>query len=537
MLQDLRTNLKITSISTRLTNLQHEGTKLLEGLGLQPPTPDHTHKKKGKSRARRTESLSASELAIKQILAKLQRIFNDYKKAVERRRVSPSPQPVTSPPSVKSPSPGHVAIIRRKSDLKSPPPKYQKTASPKQVSKQTSLDVKPVNELSTPVIRIRANTGEETKKEKRISAVLQRVVTLNQQSTREDAHALRELGTTFGHRPRSRTADPVIRSPDLPHKKVSPVHHSKQVNGVPVSSHEPSGQSVSKDSSDLAVSVPVSKDSSDLAVSAPASELSTSVKVPTSKSMSESLESSTGVVLRKRSQTAAESVPLRKRGGGLSRVERREKINAIRQIFESNSLASALSSTTTTESKRTSRDKSKMETSEGEANLKDSLSTKRESVDSNTPVTAQSYPEQSLVSTDIKDTAPSNPEQTSVSTDLKDTAPSNPEQTSVSTDHNDAAQSTPSEQDSKQKEVFEDPRPSLSPTVLVSPPPEFRPRLQTAPTVYRAVLKEHRPAKQRVIPINMEPVQPITPPLVKVEPSDEQSVVSPVCIEVATHNA
>ena len=502
MLQDLRTNLKITSISTRLTNLQHEGTKLLEGLGLQPPTPDHTHKKKGKSRARRTESLSASELAIKQILAKLQRIFNDYKKAVERRRVSPSPQPLTSPPSVKSPSPGQVAIIRRKSDLKSPPPKYQKTSSPKRVSKQTSLDVKPLNELSTPVIRIRANTGEETKKEKRISAVLQRVVTLNQQSTREDAHALRELGTTFGHRPRSRTADPVIRSPDLPHKKVSPVHHSKQVNGVSVSPCEPSGQSVSKDSSDLAVS-------------APASELSTSVKAPTSKSMSESLESSTGVVLRKRSQTAAESVPLRKRGGGLSRVERREKINAIRQIFELNSLASALSSTTT-ESKRTSRDKSKMETSEGEANLTDSFSTKRESVDSNTPVTAQSYPEQSLVSTDIKDTAPANPEQVSASTDLKDTA-----------------QSTPSEQD---KEVFEDPRP-LSPTVLVSPPPEFRPRLQTAPTVYRAVLKEHRPAKQRVIPINMEPVQPITPPLVKVEPSDEQSVVSPVCIDVATHNA
>ena len=337
--QDLPTHLKITSVSTRLVNLQHEGRQLLEQLGISH-TPDHAPKGRRRSRARRTESASASELAIKQMLATLQKDFNTYKKAVERRMISSSPQPPNlkqerggeivrrspqspnpksvkggeivrqspQPPNSKSAKGGEIVrrspqppnpksvkggeiviqspqppkpksakggeIVRSKSDLKAPPSKYHNdnknvTKNEKKSEQKTSED----DLLNVPVLRARANTGEAIKTKKRSSAVLQRIAALNQKSTKEDAVALKEFGTTFAPRPRANTADPTLSpsKPSLPRKAELP----KQPD-------PPQPQ----------------------------------------------------VVLRGRSPTDVDSVPLRKKGGGVTRTERKDKINAIRKIFE-----------------------------------------------------------------------------------------------------------------------------------------------------------------------------------------------------------
>ncbi len=331
--QDLPTHIKITSVSTRLVNLQHEGRQLLEHLGIgHAHTPDHAHKGRGRSRAKRSESASASELAIKQMLATLQKDFNVYKKSVERRIISPSPQPPNSrggeitrlspqppnprgseiarlspqppnprgsdiarlspqPPnsrggeiSRQSPQPpnpklgkgGEIARLSpqppnpklAKSDLKSPPPNNNKTVTKneKRKDEKTLEDDLP----SVPVLRVRANTVEATKTKKRSSAILQRIKVFNQKSTKEDAVALKEVGTTFAPRPRANTADPTM-SPSLSRKAVSPRQPDP-----------PQPQ----------------------------------------------------VVIRRRSPTDVESVPLRKKGSGITRTERKDKINAIRKIFE-----------------------------------------------------------------------------------------------------------------------------------------------------------------------------------------------------------
>ncbi len=352
--QDLPTHLKITSVSTRLVNLQHEGRQLLEHLGINHAhTPDHAHKGRPRSRAKRSESASASELAIKQMLATLQKDFNVYKKSVERRIISPSPQPPNSrgseiarlspqppnprggdnarlspqppnrgggkisrqspqPPNPKlakggeitrlSPQPPNPKLAKEgeitrlspqppnpklekggeitrlspkppnpklaKSDLKSPPPNNNKIVTKNEKRK----DEKALEDdlQSVPVLRVRANTVEATKTKKRSSAILQRIKVFNQKSTKEDAVALKEVGTTFAPRPRANTADPTM-SPSLSRKAVSP----RQPN-------PPQPQ----------------------------------------------------VVIRRRSPTDVEGVPLRKKGGGITRTERKDKINAIRKIFE-----------------------------------------------------------------------------------------------------------------------------------------------------------------------------------------------------------
>ena len=385
MTQDLPTHLKITSVSTRLVNLQHQGEKLLTQLGLAPPTPDHTSKKK-KSRARRTESSSASELAIKQLLATLQKDFNSYKKAVERRRISSSQSAPAvksssqSTPGVKSSSPGKVAIVRGKNDLKSLPPKSQKVT--KNEKKTPPVKTSDDGSLLTPIARIRAYTGEDKKVKKRSSAVLKKVEALNKKSTQEDAQALKEIGTSFGPRPRAHTTDSSMspskgRSPELPRKT-------------------------------LTAESPMQPDPP--------------------------------VVIRQRSPTSVESVPLRKKGGGVSRAERREKINAIRKIFEATSAESAVTT-----------DKLQERVFEkGQSSTLPNYFSKGQSSVPSTPLEKQ--PEKS-----------------------KEEKTSHPV------------------------------------------PMETRKRINTLPAVFRTVLKDSAPAKQKVITITMEPEKPATPPLLQLQ--------------------
>ena len=81
--QELPSNQRVSSVSTRLANLTHQADIIYRLLGVNPLA---------KSRAKhvkRSESCSASESAVKQILASLVNKFAEYKVAVETRRVSP----------------------------------------------------------------------------------------------------------------------------------------------------------------------------------------------------------------------------------------------------------------------------------------------------------------------------------------------------------------------------------------------------------------------------------------------------------------
>lgn len=81
--QELPSNQRVSSVSTRLANLTHQADIIYRLLGVNPLA---------KSRAKhvkRSESCSASESAVKQVLASLVNKFAEYKVAVETRRVSP----------------------------------------------------------------------------------------------------------------------------------------------------------------------------------------------------------------------------------------------------------------------------------------------------------------------------------------------------------------------------------------------------------------------------------------------------------------
>lgn len=412
MVRDLPTHLKITSVSTRLTNLKHDGLEILKGLGLQPPIPKHAHNK-GKFRLCRTESSSASELAIKQTLAKLQKLFTDYKRAVERRTISPSPQRVFSPPTEKPPSSGEVAITWRKSDLKSPPhQQVRDKATPSSTDKPVS-----------PVSPVRDTSNEETKKKRRLSAVQQRIVVLNQQSAKEGPTPLTDLGISFGHRPRAQT---------LSSSKASPSHLPDQANSglesepAPPVDRQSGEEKLGKGAADLSMSDPnLSK--IDISRSAPAENGSPS--------------DSPGVVLRRRTQTMSATLPSRR--GGVSRSERREKINAIRQLFESSSLKAALSGMPDHDKPSAAPNK------EAKNNEKHILATPSSGVTS-----------QPRGNSGVADTPPSG----------------TPRDDGIGRSH--------------------------SPTVVVSPP--LATPTQAVPTVYKAVLKDAKSSKQHVITINMD---------------------------------
>ena len=94
LMEDLPSTLKITSVSTRLTNLQVEAEKLLAG------TRSADHSKKKKTKLKRSESVSATEVSVTQALTNLQCKFAEYKSSVETRRISPSPGPKSPKPEI-----------------------------------------------------------------------------------------------------------------------------------------------------------------------------------------------------------------------------------------------------------------------------------------------------------------------------------------------------------------------------------------------------------------------------------------------------
>ena len=82
--QELPSNQRVSSVSTRLTNLTHQADIIYRLLGV-----NLLAKSRAKHNVKRSESCSASESAVKHVLSGLVSRFAEYKVSVETRRVSP----------------------------------------------------------------------------------------------------------------------------------------------------------------------------------------------------------------------------------------------------------------------------------------------------------------------------------------------------------------------------------------------------------------------------------------------------------------
>jgi len=85
--QELPSNQRVSSVSTRLSNLQHQAEIICKLLGVNRVG----EQSKAKRKAKRFDSFSATEIAIKQTVVNLVKKFTQYKLAVEMRKVSPLP--------------------------------------------------------------------------------------------------------------------------------------------------------------------------------------------------------------------------------------------------------------------------------------------------------------------------------------------------------------------------------------------------------------------------------------------------------------
>ena len=132
LMEDLPGSLKIASVSTRLTNLQVEAEKLLSGS--RPTDPSRK-----KTKVKRSESVSATELSVKMALANLQNKFSQYKSSVETRTISPSPSPISPKPELQPVSRKRAATLEARS--------YREVTSPKRTVTSTKLMSPPTSPL------------------------------------------------------------------------------------------------------------------------------------------------------------------------------------------------------------------------------------------------------------------------------------------------------------------------------------------------------------------------------------------------------
>ena len=421
--EDLPTRLKIAGISTRFNNLKHEGDKLLVIFVTNEST---LQRRNSKVKQKRSDSASASELAIKQVLANLQGIFGNYKRAFERRQVSQRAATQVASPAGR---------LRTRSDAKSP------STSPSH-SRAGTIE----NHVGP---RGRTYTSDGTTP----NAVKDKVASFNKRAREEDQIQMPKFGITFDVRPRAKTADPSVGR-----GKGSPKH----------SRVEP--------------------------------------KETLTKQEEKKLEGERETQVIEETPSEVASVPLRRkgRGRGLSKDERKQKIAAIRELFETSDLANMMS-----EPGKQWRP----------AHLPENAPAKR--LSDNARRTSQ-------------DTAESSNLESTSATSLMDGSKPGAESSLSSLD--DAKAETKTDLESAKPVTMEDTRlkvgegkkeevslndPAVherttSPSVVVSPPPETRPRLQTAPAVYKTVVKNLPSTKQQVITLNYDP--PRTPETQKEEP-------------------
>lgn len=407
--QDLPTKLKIASISTRFNNLKHKGDKLLLIFVSKPV--DTTPRRSPKTKVKRSDSASASGLAIKQTLANLQSTFANYKKAFERRQVSLRVAHSVSPkPADRS---GTTVLLRTKSELKSP-----------QTSPSHKKPMSTENHVGA-VTRARAHTADTKGGDGAHNAVKDKVASFNKRAQEEEQIQMPNFGITFDARPRAKTADSAV-------DKASPKSPRRTGQRPPSAKSE--------------------------------EEEKTKKKVETK-------------VEGENPTDVAASVPLRRKARGLSKDERRQKIAAIRELFETSDLANIM-------------------VEPGRQWRPASVSVdRRRTLDGSRPISRDTVLSTTTESSSLKSAS-------------GDSLPEEGVQQTSERDESREDQTT--SRDAGRREQ------ATSPTVVVSPPPETRARLQTAPAVYKTVVKDLPSTKQQVITLNFE--QPKAAAVGKPEP-------------------
>lgn len=208
--KDLPSNLKITSISSRLTNLQHLGEHLFLSLANKPTTTKAQRRSKVLTRS---ESTSASEVSIREQLAALQTQFSEYKQVFEERLLTQQASRGSSQSRI---SPVSPILMETRAGLKSAvqenghtPEKQRRGEYAK--SYHLSVDVEGASVASkTASLGRRTTIGlwweGKTKEPAAGNAVKERIAMLNEKS-KEDDVPIQELGADYGQqRLRARSA-------------------------------------------------------------------------------------------------------------------------------------------------------------------------------------------------------------------------------------------------------------------------------------------------------------------------------------------
>lgn len=423
-----------------------------------------------KVKSKRSDSASASELAIKQTLANLQSTFASYKKAFERRLVShrsAAYQSTTSPKqqfSLSNGGEGSAVLLRTMSELKSS--SLPTNASPPQsrhAASENHIGMRSNTYTSDPRSSRRSTAAEKDKSA--ANAVKDKVASFNKRAQDEEQIKMPNFGISFDVRPRAGTADPSVgRAPDST-KIGSPKQRADAKKVVTENQEE--------------------------------------------KKLERGSEETTKVEETSPSSDEVASVPLRRkkgRGRGLSKDERKQKIAAIRELFETSDLANIMS-----EPGRQWRPAGLENTAARRLNN----SARKASEDSTSVVTDSSNLESesaTSLSAEVVNKPPPVDESLPASLDTSKTMSESESGVVEGTEetlnkHEEVTGSGLNE--SSIRDDNEDRKETTSPSVVLSPPPEIRPRLQTAPAIYKTVVKDLSSSKQQVITLNFD--QPSTP--------------------------
>ena len=457
--KDLPSHLKITSISSRFSNLQHEGDQLLVSLANKP----HTVKaRRGSKVITRSDSTSASEVSIREELAALRRHFATYKEIFESRHLSSKASKPTAASANKSVSP---VLMETRANLKSPVQENGHSYGDKLSPEVPVEDEKSDAKSKSSSLGRRSTIGVWWTGTGRAKGpgpggssidVKEKVAALNQRS-KDDTLPIRELGTSFGPRQRAKSAGSStikkILFGDAESESREEKESAKKDREREMEVASKREKELTKKGKDIET---VSKKEKDL-------------KQPIVMRRATSDGSTASM-----STNAPASVPLRRRDKGLSKAERSRKIEDIKKLFETSEIADQLGGGSADSAAGWSPREYGSKAAPPLEAVRGVVREKEEE-----PVISANKIELDPVFSPLPPELPK--------------APSEPQPPNLITSP-------------------EPPKPPTSPAppaVVISPPPSspatLRDRINTAPTVIRTVIKDRAPpAKKQVITINID---------------------------------
>ncbi len=256
----------------------------------------------------RSESTSASELAIREELASLQSKFTVYKMAFEKRHFSDSAKLSGTAKSRHQVSPVSPVLLETKAKLKSPSPTAGGVALDRNTLQENLAFVRSKSASLGRRSTIGVMGGKGLASGSSVRVDVKEKVAVFDEKSKDDELPITELGTSFGHqRQRARSAGPVTmhKIMDARRQDQNATAEAKKRRG---SESEGQGPESKGHSSEVKMEK-VEEGGGEEVGSGGGGELSI-------------------------------SVPMRRRGKGMSKAERSRKIEDIKKLFESSELES-----------------------------------------------------------------------------------------------------------------------------------------------------------------------------------------------------